>query len=115
MSLGFGGVVFVLALVLILALSVFLVVCRRYEDGIVGNVALGLLAIACGIALWDAYKGALELPQPVYRLAILAFAMFMARHAWRFAMFHWCGAFGWRRPRDCAGQSSEAEAELQRP
>jgi hypothetical protein len=107
-SWGLGGIMFVLALVLILALSVFLIVCRRYEDGIVGNIALGLLAIACAIALWDAYAGVLEVPQPVYRLAIMAFALFMARHTWRFAMFHWCGAFGWRRPSDCEAQPSDA-------
>lgn len=101
MNWGPGEILFTFALALILLLSVFMIVCRRYEDGIVGNVALGLLAIASSVALWDALHGELELPQPVYRLAIVAFALFLLRHTYRFAMFHWHGAFGWKRPSDC--------------
>lgn len=108
MSWGFGEIVFVLSLALILVLSLFLVFCRRYDEGVVGNPALWLIVIVSAIALWDARAGALELPQPMYRLVIIALAVFMARHTWRFAMFHWCGFFGWRRPSDCGTQTSDA-------
>lgn len=96
----FGEIVFVLALVALLLLCVFFIVCRRYEDGILGNLALCGMAIACGIALWGAAQGELKLPPREYCLLIVCAAIFLVRHAYRFAMFHWHGHFGWGRPRD---------------
>ena len=100
----FGLAVFIGSIAVLLVLSLFFIGCRRYEDGIVGNVALGFLCIACGVVLWDAWEGRLQIPAPPYLLIILCVAVFMARHAWRFAMFHWHGWFGWRPPRDSVAE-----------
>lgn len=100
----FGVFAFIAAVVVILLCSLFFIGCRRYEDGVVGNFALGFLAIACGVILWDAFNDRLELPAPPYLLMIVSFGAFMMRHAWRFAMFHWHGWFGWARPRDAVVQ-----------
>lgn len=95
-----GEGIFVLALVALLLLCVFFIVCRRYEDGLFGNLALCGMALACGILLWDAAQGQLKLPAREYCLLIVCAALFLVRHAYRFAMFHWHGAFNWKPPRD---------------
>jgi hypothetical protein len=96
----YGPLLFIAALAAILLLCIFFIVCRRYEDGLVGNLALGGMAFACSILLWEAVRGELKMPDPEYCLLIVASAVFLLRHAWRFAMFHWHGHFGWRRPSD---------------
>lgn len=95
-----GEVLLVIALASILVLALFFVFCRRYEDGIFGNLSLCGMAGACAVAIQDTVNGELEVPPPMYCLLILCCAIFMARHAFRFALFHWHGRFGWRRPAD---------------
>lgn len=95
-----GVGVFVVAIAVMFLCAMFLLGCRRYEEGITGNLGLSLLTIACAVVLYDAWKGELELPAPVYCLMILAAAIVLARHTYRFAMFHWHGHFGWSRPAD---------------
>ena len=110
----FGVVLFVLSLAAILLLAVFFVICRRYEDGLVGNLALGGMAIACGILLWDALAGTLQPPAPLYSLLIVSLAIFMVRHAYRFAMFHWHGAFGWTKPNDAMADATVTMKAIRR-
>lgn len=93
--------VFIAAIILIMVLAAFFMVCRKYEEGWVGNLALGIfIEIACGLTLADAWFDKLELPEPHYYMLILGLVIFFARHAYRFAMFHWHGWFGWKRPVD---------------
>src|SRR5690349_21753991 len=82
--------------------ALFLLFCRKYEEGLTGNVALSALAVASAITLWDAMHGRLELPSPLYCLLIVALVGVLMRHAYRFAMFHWHGHFGWKPPADMA-------------
>lgn len=108
MKLEFGELILMLAIAAILLLAVFFIVCRRYEDGLVGNLALGGMAGACALILWDAWRTTLEVPSPEYCLLIASVAVFFLRHGYRFAMFHWHGRFGWSKPRensDTAGQT----------
>lgn len=98
--MNLGNAVLVFALVVMLVVAVFFVFCRRYEEGIGGNIALGLLAIVCGVLLCDVLRGTFEPPSPAWTLVIVCAAYLLMRHAYRFAMFHWHGAFGWSRPRD---------------
>lgn len=102
----FGGMVYVTALVALLLLCVFFIVCRRYEDGIVGNLALGIVGVVCVLQLLDAAHGELKLPPPDVYVLLIALAVFMVRHAYRFAMFHWYGSFGWSRPSDFDSDST---------
>lgn len=104
MTLGMG--VFLVAIVLITVLAAFFLVCRKYEEGIVGNLVLGFIILACGMILADAWHGQLQLPEPHFCMLILAMVAFIARHAYRFAMFHWHGWFGWRRPADMPQQDA---------
>lgn len=99
-GLEWGNAVLILALAAILLMALFFVFCRRYEDGVVGNVALVFMSIACGILLWDAWRDRFVPPDPVWCLLVLCFAIFQLRHGYRFAMFHWHGFFGWRKPQD---------------
>lgn len=100
-------VVFVLAVSVIALTACFFIACRKYEEGLVGNLFLGLLVIACVAVLVDATMGRLELPAPLFRLIIICAAGFMARHGYRFAMFHWHGWFGWKPPADMEARAAE--------
>lgn len=106
---------FVAALLALLLIAGFFIVCRRYEDGLVGNLALLAIVLtsACGLA--DAWRGVLELPSPTFCVLIEAGAVFLLRHAYRFAMFHWHGKYGWLRPRDALAKGDpEATQPMRR-
>lgn len=102
MTLGMG--VFLTAVIIIMVLAAFFLVCRKYEEGVLGNLMLSLLILAGGLILADAWHGKLELPAPHVYLLLLCMVAFIARHAYRFAMFHWHGWFGWNRPADMRQQ-----------
>lgn len=95
-----GLVVFIAAVFLMMVLALFFIVCRKYEEGVLGNLVLGLTIIACGLILADAWNRQLMVPEPHVYLLVLCMGAFIARHAYRFAMFHWAGWFGWKRPAD---------------
>lgn len=102
----FGLFIILLAVLAMLMCAFFFIVCRKYEEGIVGNLFLGLMFIAALVILWDIHVRPISvtlerLPEPAWLLLIVCAAMFMLRHAYRFAMFHWHGHFGWRPPKDC--------------
>lgn len=99
--------------ILILALAIlsmgvcafFFIFCRKYEEGIFGNLNLGFMILAVGVILVDMLGQSpssimASLPEPPWLLLILCSSLFMLRHAWRFVMFHWHGHFGWRPPKD---------------
>lgn len=100
MTLEFGTILILAVVALVMVISLFLVVCRKYEDGIVGNIFLILAVVAAGIILFDAWKSEIMLPDKPWLLLILCLSVILARHAWRFAMFHWHGWFGWAPPPD---------------
>lgn len=95
------GVSFVIAVALILAIAVFFILCRRYEEGYLGNIALGLLVvIPCAIILWEVHQRTWVRADPVVEWLVIGLVAVIARHAYRFVMFHWAGKFGWKRPQD---------------
>lgn len=96
----FGVLLFLGVVMMVALLSVFFIVCRKYEEGVLGNFVLGFIIVFCAMILADACTGALVLPAPHYVGLIIAMGGFLARHAYRFAMFHWHGYFGWKRPGD---------------
>ena len=100
-----GLLVIICAVVAMLTCAFFFIVCRKYEEGIFGNLFLGLMIIAAVMILYDMYTRPLpeimaRLPEPPWLLLIACAAAFILRHAYRFAMFHWHGHFGWRPPKD---------------
>jgi hypothetical protein len=101
---------FLFAVLTIAICALFFIVCRKYEEGLVGNFFLGLLIVACSVMLWDAWRG-IYLEHLVARVIVVCLAVFMARHGYRFAMFHWHGFFGWTPPAD-PGRPARQAAEL---
>lgn len=99
MSLAVGVPVVLFALAAVLILAGFFIACEWYEEGLVGNAALGGAALACALLLWDFVRGRLELPSPTWCLLIVCLALFILRHAWRFAMFRWHPRIDWLRKR----------------
>lgn len=106
MNPQFGTALLVLSLAALFLTALFFIICRRYEDGIVGLPALLGVGGASGLMLWDWWRGVLIIPQPEVCLLIVCAAVFLLRHGYRFAMFHWHGKFGWGRPRDFDPEST---------
>lgn len=90
----FAFTVFLSAHVTLLC-ALFLVFHRRYEDGVVGRVALLFLAGAALVFLHDGYEAELVSVLPATALGAAAFAVFLARHTWRFWRWARTGEHGW--------------------
>lgn len=81
--------------VVIFCVSVYLALNQRYEDGIVGNLALGAMAISSGCPVYEIYKGEDYQFLPTTALMYAAFAAFLLRHAYRFARWAHSGEGEW--------------------
>ena len=68
----------------ILFVSMYLALCRKYDDGIIGHVALAGMAFSSAAPLYEAYEGADYDFVPTTALMYAAVAIFMARHLYRF-------------------------------
>ncbi len=110
MNLQDWKLIVIVAAFCILALAAFFMICRRYEDGIVGNIALGLMGVTCGLILVDAWRDTLVVPEPTVCLLILCVAVFMLRYAWRVVMFHWADRMGFAKPRDAGDTTVRMKA-----
>lgn len=80
----------------IFCVVVYLGLCRKYEDGIIGNAALGCMAFASGVPVYEAIKGHTSDYFPTTALMYAAIALFMARHAYRFRKWSTTGEGEWR-------------------
>ena len=86
----------VLPILIIGAVSAFLVYHDDYDDGLVGRAALGLailMAVIIGIgSIRGIYK--YEFSSELY-LFLSAVAAFATRHAWRFLQYHRNKKYSW--------------------
>ena len=80
----------------ILFVSLYLALCRDYDDGIVGHIALAGMALSSAAPLYEAYEGSDYEYLPTTALMYAAVAVFMARHAYRFRMYRKTGKGEWR-------------------
>ena len=80
----------------ILFVSLYLALCRKYDDGIVGHIALAGMALSSAAPLYEAYEGADYDFVPTTALMYAAVALFMARHAYRFNRWSKTGKGEWR-------------------
>lgn len=80
----------------ILCVSLYLALCRNYDDGIIGHVALAGMALSSAAPLYEAYEGADYDFMPTTALMYAAVAVFMARHAYRFNRWSKTGTGEWR-------------------
>jgi len=81
---------------IILFVSLYLALCRKYNDGIIGHFSLGGMAMASAAPLYEAYKGSDYEFLPTTALMYFAAAVFMARHAWLFRRRSSSGHGDWR-------------------
>jgi len=79
----------------IFCIVVYLALCKKYEDGIVGNAALGCMAFASGPNVFEAIKGNGSDYLPTTALMYAAVALFMARHLYRFLNWRKTGQNDW--------------------
>ena len=87
---------------IIFAVSLYLALCRDYEDGILGNFALGGMAMASTPTLYETIApmfgaaGSKYEFLPTTALLYAAVALFMVRHAYRFRRWTKTGKGEWR-------------------
>lgn len=90
-------VISVASLVVIFLISSALIVWPSYEDGLVGKVALIVLAFASAAVLLDYDLQHSYLPMKTTAATHLGFAAFMVRHFYRFVRYTMGGKFSWKR------------------
>jgi hypothetical protein len=74
-----------LACALLAIVCTFLVMHHDYDDGIVGRIALGVIAFCCYLVAWDVYKCNDNFNfHPATTLIMWAVLVFMVRHTCRF-------------------------------
>ena len=73
----------VVALWVILCCVVLLALSPNYDDGWMGKLALGLMAVGCVVNYLDYFEfKSLDLP-PAAELLVIGFALMQVRHLWR--------------------------------
>lgn len=70
--------------ILIFAIAVFLAINQRYDDGIIGNAALGGMALASAVPVYEMFAGLDFEFLPTTAILYFSVALFMLRHAYRF-------------------------------
>ena len=81
----------------ILCISLYLALCREYDDGIIGHTALGAMALGSAAPLCEAAQGADYDFLPTTALMYAAVAMFLARHVYRFRRWSLTGENDWTK------------------
>ena len=104
----------------VLAFATLLVLDKDYEDGLVGRVALSLIALAAFGRFSDTLFAALSAsffdslpPRQPSGIAVMLWvgvAMFFARHLWRFRRWKKCGKHEWRKPVPAATSGKSASS-----
>lgn len=111
--MNWGIVAVVVMLVALLGAAVFFLVCRRFEEGLVGNFSLGFVVLPAVLALLlDVWNGRLHMPDPAWCFVLAGVTIFLLRYAYRTIAFHWAERLGLRRPRDVPAADAEATVPM---
>lgn len=70
---------------LVMIFAGFLMVCPKYQDGIVGRLGLGALCFVSGIILIRAYEGYPFIPSASEIGLMIGLVIFLGWHCFRFA------------------------------
>jgi hypothetical protein len=91
---------YLLACGLLAVCSTFLVLHCKYEDGFFGRISLAVIACIEGFTIWEWWIDDV-IPQvlPSTYWKELAFALFFARHVYRFMMWRLYGDHEWTEVR----------------
>lgn len=80
----------------ILFVSLYLALCRNYDDGIIGHISLAGMSLSSVAPLYETAAGSDYEFASTTALMYAAVAVFMARHAYRFRMYRKTGKGEWR-------------------
>ena len=80
---------------IILCISLYLALCRNYDDGIIGHTALGAMALGSAVPLCEAAQGTDYDFLPTTALMYAAMAAFLLRHVYRFRRWSLTGENDW--------------------
>lgn len=81
------------------ALAAVLVLDPKYDDGVVGRLALFIIMLAGGLGTLIVIAGAEEVNPKLVAIFMGGSALFMARHVYRYMRFRFCGAGAWQSNR----------------
>ena len=79
-----SNIIILVSSVTILLVSLYLATCQKYQDGVIGHLALAGMSIASAVPIYEAGSGMLYEFVPTTALLYAAVALFLARHAYRF-------------------------------
>lgn len=89
-------IIVIVSCLIICVVSVYLALCQEYEDGIIGNIALGGMAVSTAGPLYEMANGSEYEFAPTTVLMYAAVAAFLARHMYRFMKWRKTGENDWR-------------------
>ena len=85
----------VICAVILLACSLILISHCKYEEGLIGRLALLLLAITEVVVIAEAWHDAEYVLAPTTILRHVAVTLFLTRHTYRFLAYYYCGRYKW--------------------
>lgn len=88
---------YVFLCVVVASVSVFLVAHCKYEDGVIGKIALACLAIGNLVVFAEWFNGINHEVNPTTLFIQFGIAGFLVRHAYRFKKWTITGANDWRK------------------
>ena len=88
---------YVILCLIVALVSIFLVAHTRYEDGVIGKIALAILAIGNLVVLSEWFNGVTHEVNPTTIFIQFGVAGFLVRHAYRFRQWVKTGANDWRK------------------
>lgn len=88
---------YVLLSIGIAGISIYLASNCKYEDGVIGKIALGVLAIGNFVVVAEFVSGIEYLVNPTTLFIQFGVFMFLIRHAYRFRKWVKTGAHDWRK------------------
>ena len=94
-----AGHFYIVAAAVMCLCSTFLVLHCKYEDGLIGRIALAALAILEGLIVWEWWVDNV-IPQvlPASYWKEIAITLFFLRHVYRFMRWRLYGEHDWREP-----------------
>lgn len=79
-------------------IALALIVSCKYEDGLIGRIALaGIVLAGVVVVISEVHGNMIYRVSPQILLLLASQALFMARHLYRFVRYVTDGKFGWRK------------------
>jgi len=88
---------YVMCSLVICCVSTFLVLHPKYEDGLIGRLALLCLSVSCAVVLGEWFDGVEYQVNPTTLGVQLGLAVFLLRHVYRFSRWVKHGSYDWRK------------------